>query len=120
VPANIDDHPLNRISSDLPRRGGPNIQVTLALIVALVGVVLLVAGYLGVSGTTVTSDQLSYLASSTLPGIAVLVAGAVLLARAAALAHQRSTEALNRQVESLVAWLSDASNDAESPTDPGE
>ena len=107
MPANIDDHPLNRISSDLPRRGGPNIQVTLALIVALVGVVLLVAGYLGVSGTTVTSDQLSYLASSTLPGIAVLVAGAVLLARAAAF-------------ESLVAWLSDASNDAESPTDPGE
>ncbi|MDP2293818.1 MAG: hypothetical protein Q8M22_21765 [Actinomycetota bacterium] len=111
---------MNRMSSDPPRRGGPNIQAILALIVAMVGVVLLVAGYLGVSGTTVTSDQLSYLASSTLPGIAVLVTGAVLLSRATAVAHQRSAEALNRQVESLVAWLGDASADAESPTDPGE
>lgn len=120
MPANIDDHPLNRISSDLPRRGGPNIQVTLAMIVALVGVVLLVAGYLGVSGTTVTSDQLSYLASSTLPGVAVLVAGAVLLSRAMSAAHQRSVEALGRQVESFVAWLGDASAGAKSPEDPGE
>jgi uncharacterized membrane protein HdeD (DUF308 family) len=120
VPANNEDHPLNRMSSEPLRRAGPNGQTVLALVVTLIGVVLLVAGYVGVSGTTVTSDQLSYLASSTLPGVAVLVAGAVLLSRAMSAAHQRSVEALGRQVESFVAWLGDASAGAKSPEDPGE
>ncbi|MFF0436045.1 hypothetical protein ACFYU9_28030 [Streptomyces sp. NPDC004327] len=44
------------------------------------GAVLCVVGWYGVSGEVLVARQLPYLASSTAPGAALLVAGAVLLA----------------------------------------
>ncbi|MQY13164.1 hypothetical protein SRB5_33070 [Streptomyces sp. RB5] len=55
------------------RWGGP---VALAA-----GAVLCVIGWYGVSGESVAERQLPYLASSTIPGAALVVAGAVLLTR---------------------------------------
>ncbi|MCQ4083252.1 hypothetical protein NGB36_22265 [Streptomyces sp. RB6PN25] len=45
------------------------------------GAVLCVLGWYGVSGQSLTERQLPYLASATIPGAALIVAGAVLLAR---------------------------------------
>ena len=45
---------------------------------ALAGGVLLFVGWWGVSGESVVALQLPYLASSTLPGVALMVAGAVI------------------------------------------
>jgi hypothetical protein len=45
------------------------------------GAVLCVAGWYGVSGERYAERQLPYLASCTIPGAALIVAGAVLLAR---------------------------------------
>ncbi|MBD0744369.1 hypothetical protein [Streptomyces sp. CBMA152] len=45
------------------------------------GAVLCVAGWYGVSGERFAARQIPYLASCTVPGAALLVAGAVLLAR---------------------------------------
>ncbi|MFF8832742.1 hypothetical protein [Streptomyces sp. NPDC015131] len=49
---------------------------------AAVGAVLCVLGWYGVSGERFAERQVPYLASCTLPGAALLVAGAVLLAAA--------------------------------------
>lgn len=118
MPANIEDHPLSNTSSDASQRSARNKDTLVALAVVLVGVVLLVAGYIGISGTTVASDQLAYLASASLPGVGVLIAGAVLLTRSVAVAQHRETERLRHQVDALISWLGDASSDAGPRADP--
>lgn len=52
------------------------------LAAAACGAVLCVIGWYGVSGERFAERQLPYLASSTVPGAALLVAGAVLIAAA--------------------------------------
>jgi hypothetical protein len=47
-----------------------------------VGAVLCVLGWYGISGERFAERQLPYLASSTIPGAALIVAGAVLVGRA--------------------------------------
>ncbi|MGP9021651.1 hypothetical protein ACT1U9_25040 [Streptomyces sp. BR1] len=53
------------------------------------GAVLCVAGWYGVSGERFAARQIPYLASCTVPGAALLVAGAVLLARVEAVPEVR-------------------------------
>lgn len=53
------------------------------LTAAACGAVLCVAGWYGVSGERFAARQIPYLASCTVPGAALIVAGAVLLARTA-------------------------------------
>ncbi|MEV6396955.1 hypothetical protein AB0M39_19570 [Streptomyces sp. NPDC051907] len=67
------------------------------LATAACGAVLCVVGWYGVSGERFAARQIPYLASCTVPGAALLVAGAVLLAaasagRAATLAEAASAE----------------------------
>ncbi|MFE6521152.1 hypothetical protein [Streptomyces sp. NPDC057794] len=62
------------------------------------GAVLCVVGWYGISGERYAERQLPYLASCTVPGAALIVAGAVLLA------HGRSTLAAAR-VEELYGLL---------------
>ena len=49
--------------------------VSLGWLIAAVGVVLLVVGWYGISGESVVAKQLPYLASATIPGAALLIAG---------------------------------------------
>ncbi|MFD0314049.1 hypothetical protein [Streptomyces flavalbus] len=74
-----------------------------------VGAVLCVLGWYGVSGERYAERQLPYLASCTVPGAALIVAGAVLLT------HGRGTVAASR-VEELYGLLVDvAAADAGEP-----
>ena len=57
--------------------------------VAAIGVVLLVAGWYGISGESVVARQLPYLASATIPGAALLVSGLLLMARTRGSEHDR-------------------------------
>jgi hypothetical protein len=50
----------------------------LAAIAALVGVVLLIAGWIGVSGSSLTTEQIPYLASGAVGGLFALGMGATL------------------------------------------
>lgn len=50
--------------------------------VTAAGAALLVVGWYGISGESVVAKQLPYLASATIPGAALLVAGLLLAARA--------------------------------------
>jgi hypothetical protein len=54
------------------------VALVLGSALALAGGALLVVGWWGVSGESAVALQLPYLASSTLPGAALLVAGAVI------------------------------------------
>ncbi|MFJ3673019.1 hypothetical protein ACIPSE_41830 [Streptomyces sp. NPDC090106] len=67
-------------------------------VVLAAGAVLCVAGWYGVSGERFAERQLPYLASCTIPGAALIVAGAVLLA------HGRDALAATR-VEELYGLL---------------
>ncbi|GAA2310374.1 hypothetical protein OKJ48_40665 [Streptomyces kunmingensis] len=77
------------------------------LAVLAAGAVLCVAGWYGMSGERFAERQLPYLASCTVPGAALIVAGAVLLT------NGRSALAATR-VEELYALLV-AADPAESP-----
>jgi hypothetical protein len=73
-------------------RIGPGIE--LGWLVAAVGVGMDVVGWYQVSGQPTEAQQLPYLASATIPGAALIVAGAVLIAgsrRATGAAGRRTT-----------------------------
>jgi hypothetical protein len=69
--------------------------------VVAAGAVLCVLGWYGVSGESVAEQQLPYLASATIPGAALIVAGAVLIASRPA----RRTEQADSRIETLYALL---------------
>lgn len=118
MPAHIEDHPLNQgVASPSNQRGSAR-DLLISIAVMVIGVILLIAGYIGASGTTDTADQITYIASSTLPGVAVLIAGAVLAARAASVAQQRETAALRQEVSAVVQWLSSATEATDSTEEP--
>ncbi|WP_069886427.1 hypothetical protein, partial [Streptomyces luteocolor] len=79
-----------------PRAVHPLLWAAFAALAA--GAVLCVIGWYGISGERFAERQLPYLASCTVPGAALIVAGAVLLA------HGRSTLAAAR-VEELYGLL---------------
>ena len=106
MPDDLDHHPL-RVPSP-PRQGGRGSTLG-AMVSGAVGAILLVAGYWGVSDTTVPGDQLPYFASSTLPGLALVALTVVLLVRRE---HERDREelrALTARFDAVIDWLA---NDA--------
>jgi hypothetical protein len=50
----------------------------LGAVLVVVGAALLIAGWWGISGESVVALQMSYVASATIPGAAMVIAGAVL------------------------------------------
>jgi hypothetical protein len=69
----------------------------------LVGAILLVAGWIGVSGASTSKDQLSYLASGGLGGLFCLGAGVGLLVSANLADEWRKLDALTRAVREASA-----------------
>jgi hypothetical protein len=65
----------------LPPFGGRGLRGRLGLAAGAAGALLCVLGWYGVSGERYAERQLPYLASATIPGAALIVAGAVLVAR---------------------------------------
>lgn len=68
------------------------------------GVVLCVLGWYGVSGESITARQLPYLASATVPGAALIVSGAVLVAARSG-GRGAAGEVTDRRVELLYDLL---------------
>lgn len=80
-------------------------------LVGAAGAVLCVLGWYGISGESVAEQQLPYLASATIPGAAMIVAGAALIA-----AHPpRRTERADERIETLYALLVAAADTDASP-----
>ena len=84
-------------------------------LVVAAGAVLCVLGWYGVSGESVIEQQLPYLASATIPGAALIVAGAFLIA--ARPSHR--TERADERIETLYALLvADAADAPPAPQEP--
>jgi hypothetical protein len=95
----------------LPRRGADPRWLGLAL--GLGGAVLLFLGWWGVSGAATVAEQLPYFASGSIPGAALVVAGAVLLARESGQRAARRTDDLIAQLHALL--VEEAPDDAPAP-----
>ncbi len=99
----LPEHPL-RDRQARPTSGLPA-DLWLPIASAIIGAVLLFAGYWGASATTDPGEQLPHLASGTIPG-------AVLVIVAAVLAHRRETARVRQEaatvavrLDALVDWL---------------
>ena len=106
----LTDHPL-RVTGQ-PRRG-LDLTVAIPIAVIVIGAVLLFAGYWGASDTANPGDQIPHLASGTVPGLALVIGGAILLLRRE---HERDREelrALTARFDAVIGWLASA----EAPAD---
>jgi hypothetical protein len=86
----------------------------LGVVVAVVGVVLLVVGWYKVSGEADVARQMPYVVSACIPGGALLVAGAVLIAA------ERWRDAATRtdqRVDALYALFTEPANANEPPAE---
>jgi hypothetical protein len=70
-------------------------------LVVAAGAVLCVLGWYGIAGEAVVEQQVPYLASATIPGAALIVAGALLVVFRPA----RRTEQADRRIETLYTLL---------------
>jgi hypothetical protein len=87
----------------------------LGWIVTAVGAALLVVGWYGVSGESVVAKQVPYLASATIPGAALVIAGLLIAAR-----HQPGERDRQRLAELHAALLEPApSPESDAPADGG-
>lgn len=86
----------------------PGRLVWLGLAAIAAGAVLLVLGWWGASGEAVVALQLPYIASASIPGAALVVAGAVLVAGEPA---RRSAAASASMVTALTQLLTEAASE---------
>ncbi len=98
----LGSHPLR--SAQPPQRA-VSLDLAAAGICILVGVVLLVAGYFGISDTLNVGEQLPYIASSTVPGLALVLGGAVLVHRHEVVKTREQAAALAARLDGIIDWL---------------
>jgi hypothetical protein len=87
----------------------------LGLVVAVVGAVLLVVGWYAVSGETDIGRQMPYVVSACIPGAALLIAGAVLLA---AERWRDAAARTDEKVDALYALFTEPRADLTPPAAP--
>jgi hypothetical protein len=87
----------------------------LGLVVVVVGVVLLVVGWYDVSGEADVGRQLPYLVSASIPGGALVVAGAVLIA---AERWREAAARTDQKVDALYALFTEPVDTAVPPATP--
>lgn len=102
----LDRHPLRSEGGSAPdAAGGRDVGLLVSLAAIVVGAALLFAGYWGASETVNPGDQIPHLASATVPGLALVIGGAVLLVRREQARQQAQTRALVERMDALLAWL---------------
>ena len=79
------------------------------------GALLLIAGWWGISGESVVALQMSFLASATIPGAAMVVAGAVLLSGESARRNAADSARMIATLYDLMTVASPAAPETETP-----
>ena len=118
MPEELSTHPLR----DQQRPTFPGaLDRWLPAALAVVGAMLLFAGYWGASDSTDPGEQLPHIASATIPGAVLVIAAAVLLLRQEAARAREESAAVGARLDALVEWLVTASTDpAPSSTATGD
>lgn len=120
MPDTLDDHPLRARGSHRPRRSSPS--TLLAAAAVAIGAALLFVGYWGASDTSSPGEQIPHLASATVPGLALVIGGAVLTLRREHERDRDEVRALTARFDALLDWLAQGdptSNQVEAPPAPG-
>jgi hypothetical protein len=118
VPEELSAHPL-RDQHRPATRGLLDRWLPAAL--AVIGALLLFAGYWGASDSTNPGEQIPHLASGTIPGAVLVIAAAVLLLRQEAARAREESAAVGARLDAVVEWLATASTDpGAGTTGPGE
>lgn len=112
MPDELADHPLREPQ---PVRRTQAAALAPAVVALVLGAGLLFAGYWGVSDTANPGDQIPYLASSTVPGLALVSAGIALLLRHEHRLDREELHRLRTAFDALVDWLADAGAPPDSP-----
>lgn len=108
MPEELSAHPL-RDQQRPATRGALDRWLPGAL--AVIGAVLLFAGYWGASDSTDPGEQLPHLASGTIPGAVLVVVAAVLMLRQEAARAREEAAAVGARLDALVDWLAAAGTD---------
>lgn len=109
MPEELSAHPLRDQQRPNPRGA---LDRWLPVAVAVIGAVLLFAGYWGASDSTDPGEQLPHIASATIPGAVLVITAAVLLLRQEAARAREESAAVGARLDALVEWLATASTDA--------
>jgi hypothetical protein len=112
VPAMVAKPARSPATESRPR---PEIRSLAGYVALVLGAVLLVLGWYGASGAVHVAEQIPYLASASIPGAALVIAGA---AYVAADRTRRSNERAADMVEALYHLLTEAVTDADVPRVP--
>lgn len=102
MPEDLSTHPLR--DQRRPRRR-PALDRSLPIVLAIVGAVLLFAGYWGVSDSAEPGEQLPYIASGTIPGAVLIIVAAILVLREEAARARQESTAASARLDALVEWL---------------
>ncbi len=113
----LSAHPLRDRQHPNPRGA---LDRWLPAAVAVIGAVLLFAGYWGASDSTQPGEQLPHIASSTIPGAVLVIAAAVLLLRQEMARARQESAAVGARLDALVDWLVTAGADAAPGTLPAD
>jgi len=103
VPEDLSDHPLR----DREHRGdhGRIAELIPPIALAVVGALLLFAGYWGASDSTDPGQQIPHLASGTIPGAVLVIAAAVLAMRVESARARQEAAGVAARLDALVEWL---------------
>lgn len=108
MPEELSAHPL-RDQHRPATRGMLDRWLPAAL--AVIGALLLFAGYWGASDSTDPGEQIPHLASGTIPGAVLVIAAAVLLLRQEAARAREESAAVGARLDAVVEWLATAGTD---------
>lgn len=115
MPEDLSEHPL-RDTGDAAAKAR-RAQLVLPIAMAVIGALLLFAGYWGASDSTDPGQQIPHLASGTIPGAVLIIAAAVMLHRLESVRAREEAAGVAARLDALVEWL--ATGASEDPAGNG-
>lgn len=102
MPEDLSEHPL-RDAGDAAH--AQRAQLVPPIAMAVVGALLLFAGYWGASDSTNPGEQIPHLASGTIPGAVLVIAAAVMYHRLESTRAREEAAGVAARLDALVEWL---------------
>lgn len=99
----LSEHPLRDRDHQADR--GRLAELVPPIALAVVGALLLFAGYWGASDSTNPGEQIPHLASGTIPGAVLVIAAAVLYHRLESARARDEAAGVAARLDALVEWL---------------